>query len=185
MAQSGANANKAWRAVDHTLRRLFISAVQSELFNRVLARRMGGLDRVEVGDIAYKHANGACFRVEDAAREQERCAAFEISATGPLFGRRMTEASGAPGEIESGVLADTGLKKDEVYVSGVGKLSGARRPLRVPLKDWSVEAGEDDRGPFCALRFFLPAGAYATSVIREICKSHEAGHLEAAASEPG
>ncbi len=174
MASSGGDARKAWKAVDHTLRRLFVSALQSELFNHVLGRRIDGLDRVEAGDIAYKHVNGACFRVEDAAREQPRCETFEISPTGPLFGRRMTDAGGAPGELEKGVLAETGLQKDDIYLSGAGKLTGSRRPLRVPLKDWWVDSGADDHGPYCEVKFFLPAGAYATSVLREVCKSQTA-----------
>ena len=174
MAQSGGDARKAWRAVDHTLRRFLISALQSELFNLVLARRIERIDQLEVGDIAYKHVNGACFRVEDAAREQPRCQAFEISPTGPLFGRRMTEADGQPGDIEHAVLREVRLEKDQIHLAGAGKMTGARRPLRVPLGDHSVDAGEDERGAYLRLSFFLPAGAYATSVLREVCKAHPA-----------
>jgi tRNA pseudouridine13 synthase len=168
------NTRRAWHAVDHTLRRFYISAFQSELFNRVLARRIAELDRVEVGDIAWKHANGACFRVEDAAAEQPRADVFEISASGPLFGRRMTEAFGEPGELEAAILAETGLQKESLFAPESGKMEGARRPLRVPLQEAAVESGEDDRGPFLEVRFFLPAGAYATNVLREICKSEYA-----------
>ncbi len=50
--------------VDKHLQGLFISAYQSDIFNRVLAARMPQIDRVLLGDMAYKHDNGACFRVE-------------------------------------------------------------------------------------------------------------------------
>ena len=50
-----------------------------------VARRLQRIDQLLVGDLAWRHANGAVFRVEDAALEQPRCDAFEISPSGPLF----------------------------------------------------------------------------------------------------
>ena len=175
LIKAGGNAQKAWRAVDHTLRKLYVSAVQSELFNQVVAQRIEGIDQLEIGDIAWIHRNGACFRVEDAAVEQPRCDAFEISPTGPLFGRKMMEAGGRPGELEAEVLQASGLSKAQLRARDGTKLDGARRPLRVPLVDPKIEKGEDDRGPYLSLSFELPPGAYATNVTREVCKSHPAG----------
>ncbi len=170
LIKSSGDARRAWQAVQHTLRKLYVSAVQSELFNRVLARRITGIDRLETGDIAWKHRNGACFRVEDAAGEQVRCYTFEISPTGPLFGRRMTEAHGAPGQLEAEVLNESGLGKEQMHAKEGTKLDGARRPLRVPLLSPDLDADNDDHGPYLRLSFQLPPGAYATSVTREICK---------------
>ncbi len=45
----------AVRTVDEKLRRLWISALQSRMFNAVLAQRIDSLDRLDVGDLAYKH----------------------------------------------------------------------------------------------------------------------------------
>ena len=59
------------------------------------------------GDLAYKHDNGACFRVDAAAVEQPRCEAFEISPTGPLVGYRMTLPQGEPLRIEEQVFASS------------------------------------------------------------------------------
>jgi tRNA pseudouridine13 synthase len=171
MVRTQGDVRRAWRAVDHTLRKLYLSAFQSELFNEVLAARIGEIDRLETGDLAWKHGNGAVFRVEDATVEQPRCDAFEISPTGPLYGPRMTEPGGRPGQIELHVLADAGLTRDRVRAAYSMKLDGARRPLRVPLCDAAIETGADHRGPFLLLRFSLPPGAYATSVTREICKN--------------
>lgn len=172
MARSGGNAQKGWRAVPAHLRRLFLSALQSALFNEVLARRIATLDHIEIGDMAWKHANGACFRVEDAELESPRCTSMEISATGPLFGKRMTPAEAHPGEIEARVLADAELRLEQMRQPPPGDpMDGARRPLRVPLRESSTETGDDDRGAFLQLQFELPAGAYATIVTREVCKS--------------
>jgi tRNA pseudouridine13 synthase len=165
------NARRAWRAMPHSLRKLFVSALQSELFNRVVARRIGELDRLIEGDIAWKHVNGACFRVEDLAAEQPRCDALEISPTGPLFGRRMTQPTGPAADMEEAVLEQAGLEREQVCAKDGTKLDGARRPLRIPLIEPGVDAGVDDRGPYLLITFALPPGAYATTVLREICKS--------------
>ncbi|MEK6800008.1 MAG: tRNA pseudouridine(13) synthase TruD [Planctomycetota bacterium] len=171
MAKAGGDARKAWRAVDHTLRKFYLSAFQSALFNQVLAERIAAIDHLHTGDVAYKHANGACFHVEDAALEQPRCEAFEISPTGPLFGKRMTDTRGEPGQLEAGVLARSGITREQLVARDGGKLDGARRPLRVPLTNATIDARTDDRGPVLQISFSLPAGAYATNVAREICKS--------------
>ena len=174
LIKADGDARKAWRAVDHTLRKLYVSAVQSELFNRVLASRIDAIDRLETGDVAWKHRNGACFAVEEAEIEQPRCDAFEISPTGPLFGRKMMETGGGPGELEATILNASSLSKTQMRVKDGTKLDGARRPLRVPLGDPVVDTGEDEHGRYLRLSFALPPGAYATNVTREVCKSDDA-----------
>ena len=168
---SGGNSEKTWRAVDRSLQLLFLSAVQSELFNRVVAERIGSLGKLVTGDVAWKHANGACFAVEDAEAEQPRCDHFEISPSGPLFGRKMKEAHHDAGAIEQRVVQGSELSLDQ-FTSWSGRgLRGARRPLRVPLGQLEYGADGDDRGPYLWLRFELPPGAYATAVTRELCKA--------------
>ncbi len=105
MAKSDGDARRAIRAVPRGLRQFFVSACQSWLFNRVLAARIDEIDRVRPGDLAYKHDNGAVFLVQDAAAEQPRAERFEISPTGPLFGRRMTAPADEPAALEQRVLA--------------------------------------------------------------------------------
>jgi tRNA pseudouridine13 synthase len=192
MVRTSGDAVRAWQAVDHTLRRLYASAFQSALFNQVVSRRIEALDRVETGDLAWKHSNGACFHVLDAAAEQPRCDAFEISATGPLFGPRMTEATGRPGRIEAEVLLESGVTRAQIQTRHSRSIDGARRPLRVPLAHTAVESGEDERGSFLLLTFTLPPGAYATNVTREVIKepvadcppSSAPGPARAGRSEP-
>lgn len=164
------SAASAAGAIDQRLRRLWISALQSEMFNAVLARRIDTLDRLMPGDLAYKHDNGACFRVEDAAAEQPRCDAFEISPTGPLAGYRMTMPEGEPLDIERGVFAEISIDPADFRVAGRLKVKGARRPLRVRPEEVSVVAGADDAGEYLQFSFALPAGAFATALLREIFK---------------
>lgn len=148
---------------------LYVSAYQSSLFNRCLVSRITDIDRIFAGDLAIKHVNGAVFRVEDVELEQERADGFEISPSGPLFGRKMIEPDegGEAGRIEREVAAVEGLtqKSFEKIARGVSP-KGARRAYRFALSDLAVEEVEDG----LSLSFFLPRGSYATAVLREVMK---------------
>lgn len=170
LVERDGNAKRAWQTVRRQQRALYFSALQSALFNQVVARRIGQLDRILPGEVAWIHRNGACFHVEDVAAEQPRCNTFEISPTGPLFGRKMKAPSGAVADLEIAVLRDVGLEPLEVASPEHARLDGARRPLRVPLADTSCDAGEDQHGRFVEVRFALPPGSYATVVTREVTK---------------
>ncbi len=176
----GASARKAVAAIHRNLKRFYVEAFQAWLFNRVLAERLPLLDRILPGDLAWKHANGAVFRVEDATAEQPRADRFEISPTGPLFGYRMTTAEREPGRLEARILGETGLTDASFGQLGPLSAPGGRRPLRFQPSNVSAEHGEDELGPFIELRFVLPSGCYATSLLREIGKEH----LSEGRSEP-
>jgi tRNA pseudouridine13 synthase len=161
----------AVHAIDEKVRRLWISALQSRIFNDVLARRIDSIDRLIDGDVAYKHENGACFSVPVAEVEQARCTAFEISPTGPLVGYRMTWPDGQPREMEQAALAAVELKPEDFRQSGKLRIKGARRPLRVKPKDVELAGGVDEFGPHITVAFTLPSGAFATVLLREIMKT--------------
>jgi tRNA pseudouridine13 synthase len=157
---------KALHALNPRLKRLYLSAYQSALFDRILDQRLAGLDRVVEGDLAFKHGNGACFLVENPAVESCRAETFEISPSGPLFGCRMTLPRGVPLELENSVLSEEGITLEQFALSGGLRMEGERRPLRIQLKDPLAEMEENA----LVLEFSLPRGAYATSVLREIMK---------------
>jgi tRNA pseudouridine13 synthase len=159
------------RAVDQKIRRLWVSALQSRMFNDVAAARIDTIDQIMNGDVAYKEDNGACFLVTDAAVEQPRCTAFEISPTGPLVGYRMTRAEGEPGKPEDEALVKSQLTPEDFRRTNVLKVKGARRPLRVKPGEVSLAGGVDEHGPHVTVAFTLPAGSFATMLLREITKS--------------
>ena len=161
----------AVRAVDEKVRRLWISALQSRVFNDVVARRIDELDKLYDGDLAYKHENGACFTVESAATEQPRAEGWEISPTGPLVGYRMSLPQGRQLEIEQAALAEMELKPEDFRKAGKHKVKGARRPLRVRPAEVRLEAGVDEHAGHITVAFSLPAGSYATVLLRELMKS--------------
>ena len=156
---------RAYAAVPKRLRIFLLSAYQSELFNRVLDARLQSLDLVQVGDLAMKHPGRSIFRVEDEPAEQSRATRFEISPTGPVFGFRMMQASGQRGELETVVLAAEDLSLEDFRVGDGIKARGERRALRFQVHDpvlWYDEG--------MMLRFWLPRGCYATTVMAEIMK---------------
>ena len=157
---------KALHALNPRLRSLYFSAWQSALFDRIVMARLAEIDKVEAGDLAWKHANGACFLVTDPEQEAPRAAAFEISASGPLFGASMTYPAGEPLKREEEALATEGLTPAGPSSGWPGRMEGARRPLRVPLKDPVVSS----EGGTLFLGFALPKGSYATAVLREVMK---------------
>ncbi len=153
-------------AIPHRLRRLYLSAYQAHLFNRILEKRTPHLGKLIDGDIAVKHSNGAPFLVENPTIEQPRADAFEISPSGPIFGYKMRMPSGDARELEISVLADDGVRLEKFRkVAGI-RLPGTRRPLRMPIQLHDVSTVGNHAG--IRLSFTLPAGGYATVVLEEL-----------------
>jgi tRNA pseudouridine13 synthase len=129
--------------------------------------RLATIDRLVEGDLAWKHFNGACFLVENAATEAHRAESFEISASGPMFGSRMKQPAGSVLVLEQDILAHEGLCPDDFdHGSGV-RVEGERRPLRVPLEAAACRVENN----LLIVEFSLPKGSYATSGVREITKA--------------
>ena len=172
-------AAAAVAAVDKRMKRLYVSACQSAIFNDVLARRIETLDRVCVGDLAQKTGWGAVFTVEDEQIEQPRAERFEISPTGPIVGYRASLADGEPGRIEREVIAAHALRQEDFRRAGPLKAKGTRRALRFRIDGAALHGGADAHGEFLELTFTAPPGCYATVLLREILKPVQ-GRLPAA-----
>src|SRR5262245_53591599 len=160
---------EAYAALGKRPRRIYVSAWQSYVFNRVLDARLAtdDYDRLLAGDLAWLHGSGALYPVEDSALEADRASRFEASPTGPLPGHDLRRATGRPGEVEGAVLAEDAVP-EEAFLDGPVRTRGARRPLRVPLVDGSLEA---EGGDAVTARFTLPPGSFATVVLDELMKS--------------
>lgn len=152
------------------LHRLALSAAQSWLFNQVLAERLtdGLLHEALLGDVMQKCASGGLFDVRDVEVEQPRFEARETVVTGPMFGPKMRPALHEPGQREQRVLAAAGLTLDGFRRFG-HLAEGTRRPMLVWPEDLNVSSVSEG----LLFEFSLPAGAYATVVLREFLKSDE------------
>ena len=157
------------------LRKLGLSAAQSQMFNDYLARRIAdGLFRtVLAGDVMAKWPAGGMFTAADVPTEQRRFDARETVTAGPMFGRKTFPAHADAADREAAVLAAAGLSKSSF--EGFGKLvMGTRRHNLVYVEDLS--ASWEAEG--LRLTFTLPAGSYATVLLREVMKSEVAGEEE-------
>lgn len=185
LAASNGNRRRAFSAIDEASRRFYVSSYQSALFNRAVGARLPlGLDRLLAGDLAWLHASGAVFRVLDPAAEQPRADAFEISPSGPIFGYRMTGPEGAQGRIEADLLAHEAVTPEDFKRNPL-RIKGMRRALRFRPESAQVSLGADDRGPYLELEFTLPAGCYATTLLRELFDVQQAADDEADEGDAG
>jgi tRNA pseudouridine13 synthase len=158
------------------LRRLALSSVQSALFNRHIARRMadGLLRRAVLGDVMAKWPFGGMFTSKDAVTEQERFDKREIIHTGPMFGKKMLSCAEEGLKREEETLAEAGLRLEQFH--GFGKLlNGTRRFSLVYVED--LQAQIEAEG--VRLMFTLPAGSYATVLLREVTHGDEMGTEDA------
>lgn len=165
------------------LQRLFVSAYQSLIFNRVLTRRaqLGHPREAMVGDLLHPAGDDGMPQADDLIPVRQANHARCLRATrrgqgfttGPLPGYQAPLADSRPGELEHEALAEENLEPDDFRIYGVPHLSssGTRRALWCPIDRLDVEAGEDEHGGHVTLAFFLPKGSYATCLLREFMKA--------------
>ncbi len=164
----GERTPEAGRAArDRFLRRLCISAFQSQLFNRWLAERIrdGLFAAALAGDVMKKLESGGLFTCEDPAADGPRVLRFEVSPAGPMFGHKLREAAGEALAREERLLAASGICLAD-FARGGGEAEGTRRAARLPL---AIELEPLDGGYRAC--FELPKGTYATVAMRELMKA--------------
>jgi tRNA pseudouridine13 synthase len=157
--------NREIRVKDRNRKGIYLSAARSLLFNAVLSQRVkdGSWNRILTGEAAMLAGSQSFFTVEsvDAAIEQ-RCRDWDIHPSGPMWGRGRSAVSGEATAIEQAVL--DGLAQWLSPLEHAG-LKQERRPLRLQVAELQWEwLGEDS----LQIGFRLPAGSYATSVLREL-----------------
>lgn len=169
----GRSPRSAVKAISPAMRTFWISAYQSAVFNRLLDRRLddGLFARIVEGDVAYRHGSRGQFTVTAAALAAEdmaaRVASFDISPSGPMFGRGMIEPAGEVREWEFEATRAMGVRP-EIFSAKEMDLDGTRRPFRVPVTNVELEGGFDEHGAYVRIAFDLPRGAYATVLVREL-----------------
>lgn len=145
---------------------LYISAVRSWLFNQLLSMRIeqGLWDTLMQGEALMISGSQSCF-VEDVITDElvQRQSTGQIDLTGPLWGKGDMLASTDAEQWERSQL----LAWSEI-TGLLEKLSlrQERRSLRLNPKNLVLEKINDTE---CWLEFELPSGAFATSVLREMC----------------
>ena len=166
----GQNVNKAL-AMFHGAkagreqRSLYLSAARSYLFNQILACRVTRKmwNQAVAGDTYMFDLSHSCFKSEQLDAEIiRRLAAKEIHPTGVLWGRGEASVSADALSIEKAII-DTYPELAQGLIDCA--VDRDRRALRVNVQDLNWQFVNDTT---LELGFILPAGSYATSVLREI-----------------
>lgn len=145
-------------------RSMILSAARSWLFNQVLSRRVvDGSWNLILPDELVQLAGSHSFFAADVADTSlsQRLYEGDIHPTGPLSGKGDLLPDGEVKSLEQTVFVDWEDWRAGLIRQG---LKSDRRALRLLPEgfDWHWE--NDD----LELQFFLPAGAYATAVLREL-----------------
>jgi len=155
----------AGKRVDREERSILISAARSAIFNAVLAQRVerGDWDRVTEGEVCMLDGSHSVFGPEPVTDALiERAHTQDIHPTGPLWGTGALRCADALASLET-----TCAEQFPALRAGLESidLKQERRALRLPVRElaWSFEGADALR-----LEFFLPAGAFATSVLEAI-----------------
>jgi len=154
----------AGRRVKPEQRSMYLSAARSYLFNLILARRIeaGDWNQAMPGDVFKLDGSNSRFHAEsiDDALLQ-RLASGDIHPTGALYGKGDSAVSDAALQLEQQVFAEHPQLCAGLVKAG---LEQDRRALRVKADDLAWQFDDD----VLRLSFALPAGSYATSLLREI-----------------
>ncbi|MFC5435240.1 tRNA pseudouridine(13) synthase TruD [Rhodanobacter umsongensis] len=156
------------RRVDRDKRSFLLSAARSQIFNSVLAARVerGAWDSPLDGEIWSLAGSRSWFGPEPfTPLLAERLARADIHPSGPLWGQGEPPTQGEAGALEREIGT---ANSDLVAGLASARMDQERRPLRLMPKDlkwhWLDDAALE-------LSFELPAGAYATVVVRELAQS--------------
>lgn len=145
---------------------MLISAARSYLFNLVLAQRIeqGNWQSALSGD-CYNLAGTRSFfkpKPEEFAQLDARLEAFDIHPTGPLWGRGDSLVTDAANLLECQIIDRYPLLNEGLIAQG---LKQERRALRLLPSQMQWQLVEAD---VLLLQLSLPAGSFATAVLREL-----------------
>ncbi|MFI3189731.1 tRNA pseudouridine(13) synthase TruD [Crenothrix sp. D3] len=142
-------------------RSIYLSAARSYLFNHILNQRVLNKtwNQALAGDSYVFDGSHSYFKAEQVDDSIiQRLAAKEIHPTGLLWGKGNADLL----PIEQTVIANNQELADGLIASG---LEQDRRALRINVADLDWQFMDETT---LSLSFTLPAGSYATAVLREI-----------------
>ena len=148
-------------------RSIYLSAARSYLFNHILSKRVECRNWNEFvgGDLLMLDQSHSCFKADKSDETIiQRINAGEIHPTGALWGAGIFDPECASGNIERDVVEQYSELANGLERLGLRK---DRRALRVNVDSLAWKFIDDQT---IELQFFLPAGSYATVVLRECFK---------------
>ncbi|MCP5419057.1 MAG: tRNA pseudouridine(13) synthase TruD [Gammaproteobacteria bacterium] len=153
------------RVRDRHQRGLYLSAARAQVFNQVLSRRVaqGSWNQPVAGDVMMLDGSHSVFRSATVDADiQQRMRDCDIHPTGPLWGRGELLSQEGVEALERTVAAEYPIFCQGLEAAGMKQ---ERRALRMPVRNMALERPADGSA---VISFRLPAGAYATVVLREL-----------------
>lgn len=159
-------------AITRHQRGIYLSAARSLIFNEVLARRVhdGSWNSLRDGEAIILSGSRSFFLAESIDDELvDRLARQDIHPSGPLWGR-----GDLPSRISVRALEEEVAAQHEALAAGLAAagLEQERRPLRLIPRN--LQAVWSDAVTL-VLRFGLPAGCFATTVVHELADYQDVG----------
>ena len=148
---------------------MYLSAARSWLFNKILASRVaaGTWNQAMAGDVMMLSGTQSIFSVEAVNDEiQKRTDEFDIHPTGAMWG------GGEPAStLDVMAMEQSVADEEKLFCDGLKRagLKQQRRALRLMPK--GLQLTQIDLHS-AELQFELPAGSYATVVLRELFDLH-------------
>ncbi|RLI03953.1 tRNA pseudouridine(13) synthase TruD [Candidatus Bathyarchaeota archaeon] len=175
----------AFRRLPIRLRRLFVQAYQSYLFNRFLSERMKrkiSLIHLQRGDYAvnigakglpidgFTKVDGENLR-SVSSKVEEGSMALAL----PVVGFDQQLSSGVQGEIEREILEQEGIQPQDFQIEKMPESSmrGGLRKALASVMNLSFKTTSSDGETAAEFRFMLHKGSYATVVLREFMKPED------------
>jgi tRNA pseudouridine13 synthase len=167
---NGQNLNKALLMfhgvkAERELRSLYLSATRSFLFNQILSLRVVDYtwNQAVKGDAFMFDGSQGYFKSQAVDTDiLRRLTEKKIHPSGVLWGKGENAVSGDAYAVEQQVIDANPELAQGLIQNGVDQ---SRRPLRINVNDleWTFK---DDMT--LKLKFTLPAGSYATALLREL-----------------
>ncbi len=148
-------------------RSIYLSAARSFLFNHILAYRVThqNWNKALAGDTYLFDGSHSCFKSSELDAEiMLRLDSKDIHPSGALYGKGNADVSLDALQLESEILQAYPKLTQGLIAAGV---DNDRRALRVNVKDLHWHFVQQD---CLELSFTLPAGSYATAVLREFVR---------------
>lgn len=158
---------------ERSKRSLILSAIRSEIFNQVTSSRLAAqknLITLMVGDCVQFTGRGSWFVVQpdELMATQPRVEQGELRITGPLAGKGASIVEQQAAEHEAQGLS---TQADFIELLKQEGVAAARRALLVTPRDCDWQWMDEQT---LQLNFWLPAGSFATSIVRELVQQGEA-----------
>jgi tRNA pseudouridine13 synthase len=154
---------------DKKKRGIYLSAARSSIFNQVINQRIVSqrFNLLTAGDVLMLAGTQSVFLVDDVDAElEQRLQNKDVDITAPMWGAGELMTSLEPSVLEQKVADDNSELSLGLPRFG---LKQERRRIRLTVSETDITLLSPENNTHnVKVKFFLPAGCYATTVLREL-----------------